>query len=562
MVRRALAALFTVAVAVSLLHAPAPALAADAGFGLDLEGQWRFSTGDDMDWKEPGFDDGEWERVAVPEEGGQAVFDDYDGFAWFRKTFRVPEAARGQSLIAALGGIDDADEAYLNGRLIGKSGTFPDEGGDSQWFERRLYSVPSAAINYGGRNTLAIRVNDFTGGGGWYKGPVGLFAKSRIRSEVYGLDAPLASRGKSAAVKRVLDRQARAVRRGAVKAYARTLGPKYNHDGFDKSRRVAELRTLKRSYGTLRLVDREVEVVRKRGGRLAADSNRRIDARVKGKWVTVRGPEQTFLHFNPRTLRENGNRSRFFRDGVDSELEGKRREFNVYLPPGYHRNSGRRYPVIYLLHGINGGNREWEARDINRRFDRMYRRDDRQSKAIIVMPDGESLWYVDSSAAPWRSMFIEEMLPLVDDAYRTRADRRFRALSGISMGGHGAFTVGWAHQDLFGSIASHMGALDLPPLAGTGEEIAANSDETPNVQVNRHTPEFLSSFSYYFDACEDDEFKFDDAARAMDGQLDSKFVEHVFPPIRPGRHNDECSIPYLKDGFAVHSATFSGTWGS
>ena len=43
----------------------------------------------------------------------------------------------------------------------------------------------------------------------------------------------------------------------------------------------------------------------------------------------------------------------------------------------------------------------------------------------------------------------------------------------------------------------------------------------------------------------------------MDGQLDSKLVEHVFPPIRPGRHNDECSIPYLKDGFAVHSATFA-----
>ena len=161
-------------------ESPAPR-AAGGPFALDLAGQWRFKVGDDPDWSDPGFDDSSWEQVKVPQEGGQPYFANNDGYAWFRLEFNLPANAKGTPLVASLGGIDDADQTFLNGVKIGSTGSMPPNE-DSQWFEQRLYPVPAQAPNYGGRNVLAVRMNDFTGGGGWYRGPVGLFSKAALRS--------------------------------------------------------------------------------------------------------------------------------------------------------------------------------------------------------------------------------------------------------------------------------------------------------------------------------------------------------------------------------------------
>ena len=533
------------------------ARAAGDDVSLDLRGTWRFSTGDDASWKEPGFDDSSWEEVTVPQAGGQDVFASYDGYAWFRRSFVVPRGADGTALVAALGRIDDADEAYLNGRRIGATGEFPPDS-DSQWFEQRLYPLPSSAVRYGGRNVLAVRMNDFTGGGGWYQGPVGLFSKDALRRTLYGLRTTAVRPRTRDRVLALMQRQRRAVAEGRWRAYRRTLTPAFSHDGDTRARRVADLRYLTRRHGSLRIRDAEVEVVRdRRTGRLVADTNRSIVAvKPSGKRVVVAEVRQEFLWFarSPR-LRERGNHSRFFMDSVHSRLEGHDRDFAVYLPPSYFRQPARRYPTVYLFHGINGGAAEWETRHLRRRIDTMVRERGIE-QAVVVMPDAESLWYVDSSESPWRSMFVEEMLPLVDSAYRTRARRGQRGITGVSMGGHGAFTVGWANPSLFSSIASHIGALSLPPLAGTPEDQAANADERPNTQVVARTPEFLKRFRYYFDACRDDEYRFGEAAEEMDAQLTLKGVPHRWTVYPEGRHNDACWLPNLWKSFDLHSDSF------
>lgn len=533
--------------------------AGDGTVSLDLSGTWRFTTGDDMAWAEPGFDDSAWEEVQVPEKGGQATFDSYDGFAWFRLSFQLPASAKGTPLVASLGGIDDADATYLNGVKIGSTGEFPPDS-DSQWFEPRLYPVPAGAPNYGGRNVLAVRMNDFTGGGGWYQGPVGLFSKDALRSARYGLRTAPAPATVARQVVRLLDRQAALVQAGRWRAYRRTLAPGFFHDGDTAARRVAELQELTKRHGPLELHDTEVEVVRDlRTGDVLADTNRSITARKKGKAVVVDSLDQDFLHLRRTAAgwREVGNRSRFFTDVLHSDVEGQDRELAVYLPPAYLKHPERRFPTVYLFHGINGGAAEWQTRDIADRIDRMVRAKG-IAQAVVVMPDAESLWYIDSSDAPWRSMFVEEMVPFVDAAYRTVPDRSQRGVTGVSMGGHGAFTISWAHPEIFSSIATHMGALSLPPLAGTAEEVAANSGETPNVQVNARTPEFLSQFRYYFDACEEDEFRFDDAARAMAGELTAKGIEHEWAVFPTGVHNDACWVPHLVDSFRSHTTAFEG----
>jgi enterochelin esterase-like enzyme len=535
----------------------ASARASAGTVSLDLSGRWRFSTGDDPSWAEPGFDDSAWEQVQVPEEGGQDVFDSYDGYAWFRLSFRLPAEAQGTPLVAALGGIDDADATYLNGVEIGHTGEFPPDS-DSQWFEPRLYPVPAGAPNYGGRNVLAVRMNDFTGGGGWYQGPVGLFSKDALRTALYGLRTSAVSPATTRAVQALLRRQSRLVEAGRWTAYRRTLAPGFFHDGDTPARRVAELQDLTERYGPLRLRDTEVEVVRdRRTGDVVADTNRSIVATRKGRTVVVDDVDQDFLHLR-RTAgrwREVGNRSRFFMDTLHSDLEGHDRDVAVYLPPAYLRHPERRFPTVYLFHGINGGAAEWQTRDIEERIDRLVR-DKGVAQSVVVMPDAESLWYVDTAADPWRSMFVEEMVPFVDEHYRTVPDRSMRAVTGVSMGGHGAFTISWAHPEIFSSIATHMGALSFPPLAGTPDEVAAHSGEAPNVQVNERTPEFLGQFRYYVDACEEDDFRFDDAARAMDASLTAKGIDHTWAVYPTGIHNDACWVPHLVDSFRFHTASF------
>ncbi len=543
-------------VTLSLLGQPAVAQAppaGDPGVAIDLEGPWRFATGDDLAWAEPGFDDSAWEEVQVPTDGGQAIFADYDGFAWFRLTFDLPAGIDGVNLVASMGFIDDADETYLNGVSIGRTGVLPDV--DSQWFERRLYPVPADAPVFGGTNVLAVRMNDFSGGGGWYRGPVGLFSKSALREAVYGITGQPAPAGTAQTVQDLLDRQATALAAGDVQAYLDTLADSYVHDGRSQDRRGRDLTAWLEESGTLALTDSEVEVIAADDGRLLVDTNRLITGTRDGEPFAFQPASQEFLVIDPVTGLETGNRSRFFRDLIEPGVEGKRREYVMYLPPSYYTSPDHAFPTVYLLHGVNGGSREWEPRDFQARLDELFTSGG-LAEMIVVMPDAESLWYIDSSVTPWRSMFIDEMLPQVDAEYRTLAQREFRGLSGVSMGGHGAFTVGWSNPELFSSIASHMGALSLPPLVGSAAEIAANTPETPLSQVTGHTPEFLSSFGYYFDACADDDFRFGEAVEAMDGQMTSKMVEHTAIVFPEGRHNDDCWLPHIDASFGLHSDSF------
>ncbi len=141
---------------------------------------WKFKTGDDSSWKNEFFDDREWQTVRVPAQWEETGFPNYDGMAWYRTTFTVPENMRGQDLILLAGVIDDADETYVNGVLIGKTGQFPPND-QSAWDTPRKYSIPPGVLKT--KNTLAIRVFDGTGGGGIYSGPIGFISKKQHEEE-------------------------------------------------------------------------------------------------------------------------------------------------------------------------------------------------------------------------------------------------------------------------------------------------------------------------------------------------------------------------------------------
>jgi enterochelin esterase-like enzyme len=556
--RPVIATVAALALAVAPLMALAPAaptLAADdASVDLDLTGQWQFSLGDDLAWADPAFDDSAWSAVEVPEVGGGRQFDDYDGFAWYRLTFDLPAEADGTNLVASMGFLDDVDEVYLNGERINGSGSLPPEA-KSQWFEQRLYPVPAELPVFGGSNTLAVRLYDMTGGGGWYQGPVGLYSKDALREQVLGISGPLADPASTGWVRDLLAEQAEALASADVDRYLATLADDYQHDGRDRARREAELRDWLTRSGSLTLTDASVEVVESDDGRLIVDTNRTITGVQDGHTVTFQPTVQDFLTLDRDSRTELGNHSRFFRDFVESTVEDARREYITYLPPSYFSQPNRDFPVVYLLHGFNGGSREWEPRDFGTKLDELYT-DGGLAESIVIMPDAESLWYVDNEdATPWRTMFINEMIPQVDEEYRTLPTREFRGLSGVSMGGFGAFSLGLAYPELFSSVASHMGALSLAP-AQVGVTSPGGADAqvaSPLTVVEGMPAEELARYDYFFDACEFDDYTFDDAARSMETLLTDKDVEHTFALYAEGRHNDACWVPRIADSFGMHS---------
>lgn len=525
---------------IALGAAPAAAAPTEQTVSIDLAGSWQFTTGDDPAYADPAFDDSAWTPITVPGDG--TPFADYDGFGWYRLSFDLPAEASGANLVASLGFLDDVDEAFLNGVKIGSSGVMPPNA-KSQWFEKRLYPIPAAAPVFGGENTLAVRLYDMSGGGGWYQGPVGIYSKDAVRENVYGISGEPASAAQTAAVSRVLAAQRDALAAGNVDAYLATLAVDYSHDGRDTERRAAELRGWLAQSGTLSLVDSEVEVL-VRDGVLVVDTNRTISGTRAGAAFDYQPKTQQFLEIDAGTNLERGNHSRFFSDFVDSSLEGKRRSFQVYLPPSYYTQPARDFPVVYLLHGINGGSKEWEPRDFDAHLDELYTSGG-LAESIVVMPDGESLWYSDSASDPWRSMFLQELMPLVDAEFNTIADPAFRALSGVSMGGFGAFSIGLQNPELFSSIATHIGSVNYTPVG-----------QTPVALATAMTAEQLKHYSIYFDACEFDEYGFDNGARSLDAVLTAKGVPHTWAVYPEGRHNDACWMPHIADSFGSHSAHF------
>lgn len=141
---------------------------------IDLSGEWRFSIGDEFRWKEKQYNDSEWEKIQVPSPWEEQGFFGYDGYAWYRKSFNGSAVRKKQNLYLQLGHIDDVDEVYINGQLIGFSGQHPPHFKTS-YQKKRIYFIPSEYINFYGSNTIAVRVYDSVLGGGITSGRIGIY---------------------------------------------------------------------------------------------------------------------------------------------------------------------------------------------------------------------------------------------------------------------------------------------------------------------------------------------------------------------------------------------------
>ena len=147
----------------------------------DLSGDWKFHTGDDASWANPGFNDQDWKPILVGKYWEPQGYSGYDGYAWYRKHILIPSSLKNssflkESLRLTLGKIDDGDQVYLNGKLIGQNAGTTKDITQGNWELERVYTVPlgDPAIHWDQDNVIAVRVYDHGGDGGMFEGPYGL----------------------------------------------------------------------------------------------------------------------------------------------------------------------------------------------------------------------------------------------------------------------------------------------------------------------------------------------------------------------------------------------------
>jgi enterochelin esterase-like enzyme len=156
----------------------------------------------------------------------------------------------------------------------------------------------------------------------------------------------------------------------------------------------------------------------------------------------------------------------------DSKTVGTTRKMNVYTPPGY--SAARKYPVLYLLHGIGGDETEWQRfAKPNLLLDNLLA-EGKVVPMIVVMPNGRAqkndraegnVFAAAPAFAAFEQDLLKDVIPTIESRYSVQADREHRALAGLSMGGGQALNFGLSHLDTFAWIGGFSSAPNTKPAA-------------------------------------------------------------------------------------------------
>jgi len=211
----------------------------------------------------------------------------------------------------------------------------------------------------------------------------------------------------------------------------------------------------------------------------------------------------------------------------------------VVIKPDVYNNDTMHFPVLYLLHGWSGNYSDWikMAPDLLHAVD--------ENGFVVVCPDGDyDSWYFDSpidSTMKYETNVTLEIPAYIDSAYRTIANRNARAISGLSMGGHGALYLAIKHKDIFGAAGSMSGGVDFRPFPENwgikkylGDYNSHKENWDKNVVINLVDSLQNGDLKIIFD-CGVNDF-FINVNRALHQKLMDRKIDHDYIE-RPGEHN-------------------------
>jgi enterochelin esterase-like enzyme len=147
---------------------------------------------------------------------------------------------------------------------------------------------------------------------------------------------------------------------------------------------------------------------------------------------------------------------------LKSKILNMDRKYSVYLPPDYE-TSNRSYPVLYLLHGSGDDQTGWvQFGEVGFIADKAIK-EGKSTPMIIVMPDANTgiRGYFNSPKGDFRyeDFFFQELIPYIEKTYRAKAEKQFRAVSGLSMGGGGTIIYALHHPEMFATACPLSAAV-------------------------------------------------------------------------------------------------------
>jgi enterochelin esterase-like enzyme len=225
------------------------------------------------------------------------------------------------------------------------------------------------------------------------------------------------------------------------------------------------------------------------------------------------------------------------RDGIDrgklekieynSATVGAKRKAQVYTPPGY--STDKKYPVLYLLHGIGGDENEWaRGGAVNVILDNLYA-DKKAAPMIVVLPNGRAAQDVTArdpipkqspAFAAFEKDLLTDLIPFIEKTYSAKADRESRALAGLSMGGGQSLNFGLNNLDTFAWVGGFSSAPNTKPPA---DLIKDHGDAAKKLRV-------------LYVSCGDKDSLFR-ISQGVHQMLEEKNVPHIYNVIPDGRHD-------------------------
>jgi len=236
------------------------------------------------------------------------------------------------------------------------------------------------------------------------------------------------------------------------------------------------------------------------------------------------------------------------------------RKYAIYLPPDYETSS-RRYPVLYLLHGAGDDQTGWvQFGEVMHIADKAIN-EGIATPMIIVMPDANTgkRGYSNSPKGDWQyeDFFFQEFIPFIEKTYRIKADKHYRSIAGLSMGGWGSFIYALHHPEMFASacpLSAYLGPLkredlNTDRLNQFGDNITDAEKEAwykkysvleligaiPEDQVKSNKPEDQKKKVRWYIDCGDDDFLFEGNA-LVHIAMRKKGIAHEYR-VRDGVHN-------------------------
>lgn len=236
---------------------------------------------------------------------------------------------------------------------------------------------------------------------------------------------------------------------------------------------------------------------------------------------------------------------------MKSEILKSERKFAVYLPPDYE-TSQRNYPVLYLLHGMGDDQTGWvQFGEILRIADKAIL-EGNATPMIVIMPDANTnkVGYFNTIEGDWNyeNFFFKEFMPFVEQKYRIKKEKRFRAIAGLSMGGGGSFMYAMHHPELFSSacpLSAYVGSLSIDDFKIQLQRMNSKITDETKIQsyfenhnavslIENTEVEKLKSVRWFID-CGDDDFLYEGNS-LVHIAMRKKGIPHEYR-VRDGAHS-------------------------